>query len=386
MTITGDQKFLKRINRMALVRLIRAQPGLSRADLAGVTGLTKSTVSMLTGELIEEGWLTEDDALATGSIGRRPTPLRLDTRRLALLGVDLNTGRFELAVTSLTGEVITVTERRFEGNDVSHVLNLLGSVIAETVHELKAEGRSVLGLGLAVPGPVHAGTGVLHYSPNLGWRDVPVRQMLAGLLGDHGLGNLPIYLQRRAASAALGEVEFACTEVEEPLLYIHVGMGLGAGVFVSDRLLSGHGGFAGEVGHLQLLPEGPLCTCGRQGCAEALIGLRAMSTALGVTPEEFQVRLAAGDEAARMVSVRAGHFLGVLMHNLWSTFDPAQIVLGGQCCQLGDDYLDAAREGLAELAEKAGLKAPRVSIARFGDHAVSVGATALVLHQIVRPV
>lgn len=386
MTITGDQKFLKRINRMALVRLIRAQPGLSRADLAGVTGLTKSTVSMLTNELIEEGWLTEDDALATGSIGRRPTPLRLDTRRLALLGVDLNSGRFELAVTSLTGEVISVTERRFEGNDVAQVLSLLADVIADTVHALTREGRATLGLGLAVPGPVHAGTGVLHYSPNLNWRDIPIRQILTGLLEGRALGKLPVYLQRRAASAVLGEVEFANSPVEEPLLYIHVGMGLGAGVFVSDRLLSGHGGFAGEVGHLQLVPEGPRCTCGRLGCAEALIGLRAMSSALGVEPDEFQARLSAGDECARVVSVRAGHYLGVLMHNLWSTFDPAQIVLGGQCCQLGEFYLDAARSCLEELAGKAGLTPPRVSIARFGDHAVSIGATALVLHQIVRPV
>lgn len=386
MTITGDQRFLKSINRMALVRLIRAQPGLSRADLASITGLTKSTVSMLANELIEEGWLTEDDALATGSIGRRPTPLRLNTQRLALIGADLNAGRFEVAVTTLTGEVLSLTERTFSGNDVDQVLGLLADVVADLIRRLRAEQREVLGLGLGVPGPVHASSGVLHCSPNLNWRDVPLRQELSRLLAGHGLPAVPVFVQRRAASAALGEVEFAGAPVEEPLLYIHLGMSIGAGVFVRDRLLSGHGGFAGEVGHLQLVPEGPKCTCGRLGCAEALISLRAMATALNVTPEEFRARLAAGDEEAHIVLVRAGHYLGVLIHNLWSTFDPAQVVLGGGCCRLGDAYLEEARQTLDCLAEEAGLKPPKVSISRFGEHAVAVGATALVLHQLVRPV
>lgn len=386
MTITGDQKFLKSINRMALVRLIRGQPGLSRADLASITGLTKSTVSMLTGELIQEGWLTEDDALATGSIGRRPTPLRLDTRRLALLGADLNAGRFSVAATTLTGEVVALIERTFEGNDVDQILGRLAGVVADLVLTLRTEQRNVLGLGLGVPGPVHAGSGVLHSSPNLGWRDVPLRAELGRHLAQLGLPDFPVFVQRRAASAALGEVEFASSPVEEPLLYIHLGMGIGAGVFVSDRLLSGHGGFAGEVGHLQLVPEGPKCTCGRLGCAEALIGLRAMASALNVTPDEYRARLERGEEEARLVLRRAGHYLGVLMHNLWSTFDPAQIVLGGICCRLGDEYLDEARSTLHALAQEAGLNPPVISISRFGEHAVAIGATALVLHQLVRPV
>lgn len=386
MTMTGDQKFLKSINRMALVRLIRSHPGQSRADLASITGLTKSTVSMLVQELIDEGWLTEDDALATGSIGRRPTPLRLDTRRLALIGADLNTGRIEVAATTLTGDVISLVEKQFENNDVDAVLGLLARTVAELVRFLRSDRRTVLGLGLGVPGPVHAGSGVLHYSPNLDWRDVPLRALLSGLLEKEGLVNFPVYVQRRAASAALGEIEFANKSVDEPLLYVHLGLGIGAGVFVSDRLLSGHGGFAGEVGHQQLVPDGPRCTCGRQGCAEALIGLRAMSNALGVTPEEFQRRAERHDPAARKALAHAGHYLGVLLHNLWSTFDPAQIVLGGICCRLGEEYLESANATLHELASEAGLTPPPVSVTRFGEHAVSIGATALVLHQLVRPV
>ncbi|HEX5126885.1 MAG TPA: ROK family protein, partial [Rhodocyclaceae bacterium] len=156
--------------------------------------------------------------------------------------------------------------------------------------------------------------------------------------------------------------------------------------FVSDRLLSGHGGFAGDVGHQQLLADGPLCACGRRGCAEALIGLRAMSAALKVTPAQFEEKVKDGDPEAREVLRRAGHYLGVLIHNLWSTFDPAQIVLGGPCCKLGDEYLETAKNTLHALAADAGLNVPSVSVTRYGEHAVAIGATALVLHKLIRPI
>lgn len=381
MPVTGDQKFLKSINRMALVRLIRGQPGLSRADLATVTGLTKSTVSLLAQELIDEGWLTEDDALVTGSIGRRPTPLRLDTERLALVGVDLNAGRLDAVATSITGEVIARSQRSFDVTDVPQVVAVVADAIMEIVKTVRAQGRTALGVGVAVPGPVHASSGILHSAPTMGWRDVPLRTELTGALALRGLLEFPVYVQRRAASAALGEVEFAFTPVEEPLLYIHLGLSIGAGVFVSDRLLSGHGGFAGDVGQQQLVEGGE-----RKGSAESLISLRAMADELGIAPEAVQERLEAGDPVVREVVRRAGRHLGVLMHNLWSTFDPAQIVLGGVCCKLGSDYIDVARDTMAGMAKEAGYQVPVVSAARFGDLAVAIGATALVLHQLVRPV
>ena len=379
MAITGDQSFLKNINRMAMIRLIRGQPGLSRADLATNTGLTKSTVSQLVQELIDEGWLSEDDALVTGSIGRRPTPLRLNTEKLALIGADLNVGQIDVVATTLTGEVIATTQRKMDTKDVKEVMAVLADGIAEIVREMLAQHRTVLGVGLGVPGPVHAVSGILHFSPNFGWRDVPVRTELNAALTAAGISKLPVYVQRRAATAALGEVEFASIEVEEPLLYIHLGLSIGAGVFVSDRLLSGHGGFAGDVGNQQLKSEGTYRT------AEEIISLRAMARVAGITPHEFQSRVEAGDDSVQQVLENAGHYLGVLIHNLWSTFDPAQVVLGGQCSRFGTYYVDTALATLNERVSDGSLRPPKVTVARFGEQAVAIGATALVLHQIVRP-
>jgi predicted NBD/HSP70 family sugar kinase len=379
MAITGDQSFLKNINRMAMIRLIRGQPGLSRADLATNTGLTKSTVSQLVQELVDEGWLSEDDALVTGSIGRRPTPLRLNTEKLALIGADLTVGRVEVVATTLIGEVIATARRKMDTQNVTQVMVAVADAIAEIVSAMQAQGRTVLGVGVGVPGPVHAVSGILHVSTDLGWRDVPVRDELRGALALRGLATLPVYVQGRAGTAALGEVEFSSTPVEEPLLYIHLGVGVGAGVFVSDRLLIGHGGFAGGVGNLQLRSDGEHRT------AEELIGLNAMSQTLGISPEEFQSRVEANDPSVQDALKNAGHYLGILIHNLWCTFDPAQVVLGGVCSRFGGAYIDAAQETLNARAAEGFLRPPKVTPARFGEQAVAIGATALVLHQIVRP-
>ncbi|MDB5888215.1 MAG: xylose-responsive transcription regulator, family, partial [Rhodocyclales bacterium] len=340
MAITGDQSFLKNINRMAMIRLIRSQPGLSRADLAVSTGLTKSTISQLVQELVDEGWVSEDAALVTGSLGRRPTPLRLNTERLALIGADLMVGRVDVVATNLTGAVIGCAQRTMDTKDIIEVMAVIADGIAELALQMIAQNRSLLGVGVGVPGPVHAISGVLHLSPNFGWRDVPVRDELRGALALRGLATLPVYVQARAATAALGEVEFASTPVEEPLLYIHLGLSVGAGVFVSDRLLIGHGGFAGGVGNQQLKSDGERRT------AEELIGLNAMSYELGISPYEFQARVEANDPSVQESLKQAGHYLGILIHNLWCTFDPAQVVLGGVCSRFGGVYINSALETL----------------------------------------
>jgi predicted NBD/HSP70 family sugar kinase len=145
---------------------------------------------------------------------------------------------------------------------------------------------------------------------------------------------------------------------------------------------------AGEVGHTLMQRDGPACSCGRRGCAEAFIGLRGIalqSGDAGLGLADIAARLAAGDAATRNAVERAGDSLGVLLQNLWMTFNPARLVLGGPTCELGEPFLGAAQRSLARFALDAGLSPPPVSPARFGREAVAVGAAALVLHYAVRP-
>ncbi|HEX6706196.1 MAG TPA: ROK family transcriptional regulator [Albitalea sp.] len=366
---TGSHQLLKDINRMVLVRQLCTRPGLSRADLASEVGLTKSTVSLLVRELIDEGWLVERAVVATGELGRRPTPLFIDRRRLLLLGAEVGVESVRVVATSLTGDVLTSTVSGFEF-DKSAVacIGSLADALLALRKQLSPSEHRVIGIGVGLPGGVDEAQGFLNFAPNLGWRDIPVGALLAERLAGSALAGLPLYLLNEADVAALGELEFNAAQVCSPLLYLSINQGVGAGVVVGDRLLTGSHGFAGEVGHMVLEPEGPLCSCGRRGCAEALIGSRA-------------VLRASEQDAAQ----KAGSYLGVLLNNLASAYDPACIVLGGAMVDLGDVFLQPALRTLNEYAAAAKLEPPTVRTSRFGADAAAVGAAALVRYRLTRP-
>jgi predicted NBD/HSP70 family sugar kinase len=393
MPVTGDQQLLKQLNRMALVRQVSTQPGLSRAALAEVLGLTKSTVSLLVRELVDEGWLHERELVVTGDVGRRATPLHLDPSRLALLGAELGVDEARVVATNLLGEVLDTRVVGYDNaHDPSSCIRLAALALVRMAKRIAPPGtsgaRRVLGVGLGLHGAVDEARGLLRHAPHLGWRDVDV----AGLLRTHGanspLAALPLYMQNEANVAALGEFEFADQAATDPLIYLSIGYGVGAGVIVNDRLLTGLHGFAGEVGHAILQIGGPLCSCGRRGCADALIGLESL---LGSERPSHPAlahlfrRVAAGDAATCAAVDAAGRQLGVLLNNLWAGFDPMAIVIGGPALQLGDALIAPARRVLAGYADAALLTAPAIRTSHFGAQAVAVGAAALARWRLTRP-
>ena len=390
----GSQQLLKVVNRMALVRRMCANPGLSRADLATAVGLTKSTVSLLVRELIDEGWLVEREIVATGELGRRPTPLFIDDSRLLLLGAEVGIDSVRVVAVSLTGDVLaTVAANYGSGRSAKACIGSLATALLKLRSQLDHSRHQIIGIGVGLPGGVDEANAVLRFAPNLGWRDVPVGALLSEKLAGSLLAGVPLFIQNEADVAALGEMEFNPSQASDPLLYLSINQGVGAGVIVGDRLLTGSRGFAGEVGHIILKRNGPLCSCGRRGCAEAMIGPRAMLPAeedtglpsLSTPLAEIRRRLARGDADVLRAVKKAGGYLGVLLHNLAAAYDPACIVLGGSCVDLGDAFVQTALQTLNEYAAAANLLPPMVQISRFGADAVAVGAAALARFRLTRP-
>ena len=386
----GSQQLLKVINRMALVRHLCANPGLSRADLAGAVGLTKSTVSLLVRELITEGWLAEREVVATGDLGRRPTPLFIDPARLLLLGAEVGIESVRVVATSLTGDVQACTVANYGASRTAKAcITSLSTALLKVRRQLDA-GQQILGIGVGLPGGVNEARGVLHFAPNLGWRDIPFGTLLGEKLQDTSLAGVPLFLQNEADVAALGEMEFNPAPASDPLLYVSINQGLGAGVIVGDRLLTGSRGFAGEVGHMVLQLGGPRCSCGRRGCAEALIATRAMLHGSGSDAElrslaEVRAHLVDEDAETLKAVASAGRYLGVLLQNLATAYDPASIVLGGTVVELGEPFLRPAMDTLNDYAAAASLPPPSVRTSRFGANAVAVGAAALARYRLTRP-
>ena len=368
----SGQAWLKRGNRMALIRQLRVQPGQSRVDLAHALGLTKSTVSALVRELIDEGWLEEREVIATGDLGRRPTPLFVDPTRLLLLGTQVGIGHVRVVLTSLTGELL---QARSAGYDTSLdveacILELTRTMLAVAARCGKAQ--RIIGIGVGLPGGVDQARDQLVFAPHVHWHQVPFGALLREALHDTPLSGVPVFMQNDADVAALGETEFNPSPVADPLLLVLVGEGVGAGLVVGGRLLTGARGLAGEVGHMVLQIDGPRCSCGRRGCAEALIGNRALLQQ-------------DGDARPPPDLAKAGHYLGVLLQNLAVAYDPACIVLGGSAAALGDALLAPVRATLQQYAEAADLPEPTLRLSRFGADAIAIGAAALAGYRLTQP-
>ncbi len=382
MKTTGDQQLVKRINRSVLLRLLRGQPGLSRAQLASQSGLTKSTVSLLVRDLIAEDWLTEAavaPAHALPGQGRPSTPLQINVESRGLIGVEIAVNCLRVAAVSLLGEVLWSAQVSLASNLPSDVCGLAAQQVAQAHAGFAARGMRLLGVGLGLPGAFDDTTGVVRFAPNLGWRNVDFLPEITEALVSVGLPNVPVHVQNEADTAALSEYEFAEDETEESLIFVTCDVGVGAGIVLNDRLFTGMQGMAGGIGHSILQIDGPLCSCGRHGCAETFIGAGALAR---------DARQSGGLSGAAPGSAgldKAGHYLGVLMQNLWTTFDPGALVVGGPSCSRYPELVQMAQATLCDYAASAGMAAPIVRPARYGLLASAVGAAALVLHQVLRP-
>lgn len=404
MVTTGDQSVLKRMNSVALIRLLKSESGLSRADLAKRSGLTKSTISLLVQELIDDGWLRETDVTASGMLGRRPTPLQLDPTRLALLGAEIGVDYLNVVACDLQGQLIASRMQHFEHRQRDATLAALAAMIADLHHGLQEDGRRALGVGIGIPGTIAVDGQRIYALPNLDWQDLDLRQPLLAALDRCKVPALPLLILNEANAAALSEYVFGASQHTDPLVYLSIGIGLGGGIVLDDQLYAGHDGAAGEFGHTILQLDGPLCSCGRNGCAEAFISQRAVSLAVhgqdghdgqnghdgndGGLPvlgiDELAGRLRAGDPKVVAAVERAGRYLGMLMQNVCNSIDPAVIVLGGPLCQLGEPLIAAARDSLAALAGRFDAHTTVVRQCQFGLNAGAMGAAGAVLHASLR--
>jgi predicted NBD/HSP70 family sugar kinase len=371
MKTTGDQQLVKRINRSVLLRMLRIQPNQSRAQLAVNSGLTKSTVSLLVRELIDDGWLTEvdigtsDEPTSLRSLGRPSIPLCINGKSRGLIGVEIAVEALRVVVLSLIGEVLWDVEEPLRSAAPSAVCEQTARLVARAHAHMLALSIHTSGLGIGVPGVFQEATGRVEIAPNLGWRNLDFMPLIIDALAEAGLPTMPVYVRNEADTASLSEYEFPGTDEIHSLIFVNCATGVGAGIVINDRLYSGMHGMAGEIGHSILQADGLRCSCGRRGCVETLLGARA---------------LAAYDDPAR-----GGQYLGLVLHNLWITFNPELIVVGGYSCHKYPEIVRVAEETLAAYAQCAHIPGPKVRVARYGMLASAVGAAALTMHQYLRP-
>ncbi|MEU8640194.1 ROK family transcriptional regulator [Amycolatopsis sp. NPDC048633] len=347
---------------------------LTRAALAELTGLTKSTVSKLVGDLVDAGLLAETGPARAGERGRPGVEVVLSGARVASLGLEINVDYLAVRVLDLTGGV-RFAARRERDNRASRPKKVLGELHAlasEALTETHRLGLEVAGAVLAVSGPV--GDGVLFSAPNLGWQDVRPADLLRL--------PVPVELDNEANLAALGELWFG--DGERDFLYVSGEVGIGAGLVVNGSLFSGARGLAGELGHVVVAPEGPACRCGGRGCLETFAGQEALLAAgqAGSVPA-LLAALEHGDEPALEACAAAGRALGVALTSAVNLLDLDRIVLGGVFTQLYPWLSGPVSEVLS--ARLGGLRGapPVLSASRLGGDAATLGAAGRVVHRVL---
>ncbi|MET8295817.1 ROK family protein [Streptomyces sp. NPDC005180] len=348
----ASQQGMRRQNLAAVTGAVAAHGPLSRADVAGHTGLTRPAVSSLVDELIGRAALTETQTAPSGRVGRPGRALALNDRGPAGLGLEIGVSHLAACVVDLRGEprVWRQVERANAGRPAGQVLAEAAALGADAESEAAALGLRVEGRVLAVPGVVpNTPGGLVTHAPNLGWHDVrpadhwPDPDTVPEPENEANLGALAEQRQRGQSA--------------ETFVHVSAEAGIGAALVIDGRLFRGARGFAGELGHLPVHPDGAPCPCGARGCLEQYAGERAVlreagldEAGLGDAGDPVAVlagRARAGDPATLRALDRAGRALGLALTSAVDLIDPDALVLGGAYAELADWLLPPLRAELA---------------------------------------
>lgn len=389
-----SQQNVKNINKHTVLDLIRFTPeGISRAGIAKEIGLSRAAVSMIVNDLIATG-IIRDAELRTKTSGRPRTLLEVDPKAGYIAGIDMGASHMRIVITNFGADVIVEREIPFDianGPDfcVAQANDLLESLLAEI--GLSMAHLSAVGIG--VPGPIASNAGMVIAPPIMpGWDRFPIRDTL------ENLWRRPVSVNNDAELGALGEWAYGAGRGARDLAYIKVGTGIGAGLLIDGRIYRGSTGSAGEIGHLTMENNGPLCTCGNRGCLEAFSGGHAIAqhairaiqhgkrTRLAqipqseVTAKDVAAAAQRGDLVAQQVMEEAGEHLGVAIAGLVNIFNPDIIVVGGGVAQIGDLFLEPIRKAVAQRSLPAAADNVRITTAVLGRRSSSLGAVVQALN------
>jgi predicted NBD/HSP70 family sugar kinase len=375
---------VRRHNLGVVLRHVAEHGPRSRAAIAQETGLNKTTVSSLVGELIDFGLVRETEIELRGTVGRPALPVELSGKRVVGLGMELGVDFLAVRAADLTGEerhraLVTGDNR---GRPVEDVLADLARLAADGLTALEEQDVQTAGAVIALPGLVDS-DGRLLVAPNLGWTDVSVPDQIADRLGDPPF---PVQAENEANLGALAELWEGAGREFADFIYVSGELGVGAGIIVGGEPFRGAHGFGGELGHTTVDPDGDMCACGNRGCLETRVALGAMLRAAGLDPAARVTDLAArardGDEQTQRALADAGRWLGIGVASAANLLNPRGVVVGGYFATLAEWLLPGLREELDARVLAAEWDPPRVVISALGAEAAVRGASALALRRV----
>ncbi len=384
---------VRRSNLALVLDLVRRHGPMSRSAIVAATGLTRSAIAGLLGELTELRLVVESPPAPDGSPGRPSPVVSVDSQHVGALAIEVMVDEIAVSIVSLDGAIVTSIRRSRPRRRLSvrHTITDIAALVERVDEQRRSVGRSgtprnLLGIGVSVPGVVRGADNIIVVAPNLGWVEADLAGPLAETLGN----GLAIRIGNDADLGAQAESLFGAGVGSDLMLFISGEVGVGGGVVIDGVPLVGHSGFAGEVGHLPVNPDGRSCRCGATGCWETEVGEQALLRRAGLAEdggtlavERFLALADEGNPLALAALNEEARWLAVGLTGLINVLDPDRVVMAG----LLGRVLPYVKPQLdRELAIRRFRDAQReipILAASLGAAAITVGAAELAFGALV---
>lgn len=383
----ATRQHTKEHNTNLVLKTIFDSESIGRAEISRITRLTRTTVSDIVAELLDEG-LVKEVGMGISIGGKSPILLSLEADSRYVIGLDLARKNFTGAIVNLRGQIRQKIDQDIEGLDSEAAL---ASVYAILDRLTRTSYKPIVGVGIGTPGLVNTTEGVVLNAVNLDWKDLSLARPLQEKY------RLPVSVYNDSQAAAMGEYTFSKgIAPESSLVVINLRYGVGAGIIINGQLFHGDGGGAGEIGHVVVQEGGFPCRCGNYGCLETVASTQAViqraqmlanqnaASSLtrleeGISLDQIEIAFKAGDPLARQIIMQAGHYLGIAISNLIGTLNINRIVLVGEMTCFGASWLEAIQKSIRQTTLSRLAEDTQIEIGQLGPNGIILGASALIL-------
>ena len=376
----GSQTSLREANRARIVESLKLHGHLTQVELAGSTGLSPATVSNIVKELAASGVLHTS---VTSRSGRRATEVTL-ARTLGLVaGLHFSSRHLRVAIADVARTVIAENHVPL-ALDHRHdrELDRASLLITDMLESVNATLGDLLAVGVGLPAPIDPRTGMVATRGLLrGWENVDVAAALTQRIG------VPVVVDHEANLGAMAEFRSGAARGASDAAYLQVGHTISAGLIVGGAIYHGVGGKAGQIGHVTIDENGPICRCGSRGCLDTLAGGPALLELFRDDPaiqrlRDLLARAESGDASSRRVIADAGRHIGIATASLCNLVDPQLVVIGGELARAGEILLAPLRHALERSALSGSTGIPDVVQGELGDRAELMGCLALAIDSV----
>jgi glucokinase-like ROK family protein len=379
-----------------IIRALRRQGRISRSEISSITGWSKAKASHEIRGLVDKGYLVEIGEGASQG-GRKPRLLRINNQLGYVAGIDMGATSLDIALADVTGSIL---QRCSEVTDVKlppeSVLGRCSELLLELIRAQGGTPDQMLGIGVGVPGPVDFARGVLVAPPLMPeWENFPIRDLFKKTFS-----SAFVVVDNDVNIMALGEQRVGDGAGIDHFIFVKIGTGIGAGIISNGKLHRGSDGCAGDIGHICVDKEGPLCACGNKGCLEAMaagpaIAAKALDAARNgsspilsqmrdsnggiLRPEDVNAACREGDQAALDIIRESGQMIGDVLATLVNFFNPSHIFVGGGVTSFGNHLLVAIRRAVLHRSLPLATTHLSIKFSRVGSNVGVMGAISLAL-------